>query len=101
TLWIGESAAGRTPAWVERQANASALIDLKGATIVTPSNLNLQEPTAVRVLVEDVARRTNLRLPVATTWPAEPVPVIAVGPLATAQQWASAALRKHTARGAP
>jgi len=101
TLWIGESAAGRTPAWGERQANASALIDLKGATIVTPTNLNVQERTAVRVLVEEVGKRTNVRLPVATTWPAESVPVIAVGPLATAQQWASAALRNVAAVAAP
>ena len=101
TLWIRESAAGQTPARVERQTNTSALIDLKGATIVTPTNLNIQERTAVRVLVEEVAKRTNLRLPVATTWPAESVPVIAVGRLATAQQWASAALRNAAAVAAP
>ena len=100
-MWTAESAAHRTQAAGERNANTGPLIDLTGATVITPANLNLQERTAVRVLVEEIAKRTNLRLTVATSWPAESVPVIAVGPLATAPQWASAALRNAGAAAAP
>ncbi len=100
-MGMAESAAHQTPAPVAKQADPSSLIDLKGAAIVTPANLNVQERTAVRVLVEEVARRTTLRLTVATTWPADSVPVIAVGPLATAAQWASTALRGAGSAAAP
>jgi hypothetical protein len=100
-MWIPQTAAHQTQAPVERKADASSLIELKGAAIVTPVSLNLQERTAVRVLVEEVAKRTNLRLAVATTWPAESVPAIAVGPLATAPQWASSALRNAGTAAAP
>ncbi|MGH9370949.1 MAG: hypothetical protein ACRD15_05405, partial [Vicinamibacterales bacterium] len=68
-------------------------IDLAQATVVTPATLGVQERTAVRVLVEEVAKRTSIRLPVASQWPADTVPVIAVGPLGTATSWAGAGLR--------
>jgi hypothetical protein len=100
-MWIGESAAHLAQAPEERKTDTSPLIDLEAAAIVTPANLNLQERTAVRVLVEEVARRTNIRLTVGTTWPAHAIPVIAVGPLATAPQWASAVLRKAGAATTP
>jgi hypothetical protein len=77
------------------------LVDLTRATIVTPSGLDLQERTAVRVLVEEVEKRTRIRLPVASDWPAGTVPAIAVGPLATASSWAGAVLRAAAAAGAP
>ncbi|MGH9372802.1 MAG: hypothetical protein ACRD15_14850, partial [Vicinamibacterales bacterium] len=77
-------------------------IDLAKATIVTPGTLALQERTAVRVLVEEIAKRTAIRLPVASEWPAATVPVIAVGPLATSSGWAGAALRgAPAANGTP
>jgi hypothetical protein len=68
-------------------------VDLTRATVVTPANLSPQEHTAIRVLVEEVARRTTVRLPVATEWPADGVPAIAVGPVSAASGWARAALR--------
>jgi hypothetical protein len=70
-----------------------SLVNLTRATIVAPATLSLQERTAVRVLVEEVAKRTNIRLPVSAQWPADTVPVIAVGPIATASRWAGAGLR--------
>jgi hypothetical protein len=71
----------------------SPLVDLTRAVVVTPPAMSLQERTAVRVLVEEIAKRTNLRLPVSAQWPAGSVPVIAVGPLASAAAWAGAGLR--------
>ena len=68
-------------------------LDLTRAAIVTPETMSLQERTAVRVLVEEVEKRTNVRLPVSAEWPAEAVAAIAVGPIATSSGWAGAALR--------
>jgi hypothetical protein len=80
----------------------SSLIDLAHATVVTPATLSVQERTAVRVLVEEIARRTTVRLPVATRWPADTVPAIAVGPLASASTWAGPGLQgAPPASGAP
>src|ERR1700687_4816165 len=56
------------------------LVDLTRATIVTPSSLDLRERTAVRVLVEEVEKRTRIRLPVSSAWPVDTVPASAVGP---------------------
>ena len=70
-----------------------SFVDLSRATVVTPSTLSAQERTAVRVLVEEVAKRTNVRLPLATVWPAADAPAIAVGPIGSAQQWAAAGQR--------
>ena len=71
----------------------ASLIDLARATIVTPSTLAVPERTAVRVLVEEIEKRTTVRLTVASQWPADGVPVIAIGPIATASDWAAAGLR--------
>ncbi len=77
----------------------SATIALDRAVVVTATDLSRQERTAVRVLVEEVERRTAIRLAVATTWPAADVPVIAVGTWSTAPRWAGAA-RDALATGA-
>jgi hypothetical protein len=73
-------------------------VPLKGATIVTARDLSVQERTAVRVLVEEVEKRTAVRLPVATAWPGGDAPVIAVGTWETAARWAGEA-RGFAAQG--
>jgi hypothetical protein len=85
----------------EPAASDPSLVDITQATVVTPATSSLQERTAVRVLVEEVAKRTNVRLPVVTQWPAGTVPVIAVGPAAIASNWAGAGLRGAPAAAAP
>lgn len=82
-------------------ADDPSLIDVTRATVVTPAGLNVQERTAVRVLVEEVARRTNVRMPVATEWPADSVAVIAVGPVARSSNWAARGLRNAGAAANP
>ena len=77
-----------------------SLIDLSRAVVVTPATLSVTERTAVRVLVEEVAKRTNVRLTIATAWPDGNTPAIAVGPVATATSWAGAGLRGGSAGGA-
>ena len=80
---------------------AANSLDLGRAVVVTPAALSVQERTAVRVLVEEVEKRTAIRLPVATTWPADDTPAIGVGLLSTAPQWAASVVRALPAAGAP
>lgn len=63
-------------------------LDLKNAVIVTPPNLSGPERKAVTMLVEEVEKRTQVRLPTMTAWPASNAPVIAVGNRSTLQQFA-------------
>ena len=91
-----------TPALrAQRPPADSSSVDLTHATIVTPSTLTVPEKTAVRVLVEEIDKRTTVRLPVASRWPADTTPVIAIGPLATASDWAAAGLRNAAPASAP
>jgi hypothetical protein len=86
TMLLGILSAADPAAQQRRPAPAAddpSLLDLARATVVTPATLSVQERTAVRVLVEEVAKRTNVRLPVAAEWPKPTAAVIAVGPLAT------------------
>jgi hypothetical protein len=78
-----------------------SLVDMTRAVVITPSSLTVQERTAVRVLVEEVERRTNVRMPTASEWPADSVPVIAVGPIATSSNWAGRGLRGSSAASKP
>ena len=55
------------------------MLDLSRAVVVTPPALTGPEHKAVELLVEDVARRSGIRWKVLSHWPAEPVPVVAVG----------------------
>lgn len=71
-----------------------SLLDFSRATIVAPSTSDVVERTAIRVLVEEVQKRTAVRLPVSAEWPANSVPVIAVGPHANSPAWAAQGLRE-------
>ena len=60
------------------QTGAPSRIDLRRATIVIrPGELPNAERTAATVLVEEIASRCGIRLPVSTAWPAAG-PVIAI-----------------------
>jgi hypothetical protein len=64
-------------------------IDLTRAVIVTPTSLEEVEQKAIESLVEEVEKRTAIRLPVQQSWPAGDQAVIAVGPLAKVSEYAS------------
>lgn len=55
-------------------------LDLKSAVIVTPPDLTRQESKAITLLIEEVEKRTLVRWQETHSWPAESVPVIAIGP---------------------
>ena len=56
-----------------------AAADLKNAVVVTPAEPQLQEKTAVTVLVEEVQKRTQMKLAVQNSMPASGTPAIVVG----------------------
>ena len=68
-------------------------LDLGKAVVVSPSNLSGPEKKAVAVLVEEVEKRTQIRLQTSNAWPAESTPVIAVGPASALTAFAG----KHAA----
>jgi hypothetical protein len=63
-------------------------VDLNRAVVVTPADLSGPEGKAVALLVDEVRKRTLLRWEVGHAWPAETVPVIAVGPTASLRGFA-------------
>lgn len=96
-----DPAARQQPAPPGKTAADPSWVDLTHAAIVTPATLSVQERTAIRVLVEEIEKRTNVRLPVSSQWPAETVAAIAVGPLASSSNWAGAGLRGLISAPAP
>src|SRR3954470_12879065 len=49
----------------------SAPIDLRSAHIVVPDNLSGPEKKSIDLLVDEIAARTRLRLPVVHVWPTD------------------------------
>lgn len=75
----------------------AATVDLTQAVVVSPASLSGPEKKAVALLREEVEKRTQVLWANPQAWPAENVPVIAVGPAASlkafagkyAPQWAA------------
>ncbi len=55
-------------------------LELAKAVVVSPPGLAKQENNAVKMLVEEVYKRTLIRWPVVHAWPSGSAPVVAVGP---------------------
>src|SRR6478672_8592453 len=61
-------------------ALTAATVDLRRAVVVVrPGDLPPAEKTAATVLVEELERRSGIRLPVATEWPADRVAIAITG----------------------
>src|SRR6266446_636227 len=54
-------------------------MDLKGAVVVSPPGLSGPEQKAVKMLVEEVEKRTRVRWPEMNAWPSSNAPVLVVG----------------------
>ncbi len=67
---------------------ATEEIDLQRAVLVIPGQQSAAEKSAVSMLVVEIEKRTRLRLPVRKVWPADDVPVIALGTRSKADAWA-------------
>jgi hypothetical protein len=61
-------------------AASGAMLDLTAAVVVVPEGLSGPERKAVTMLLEEVARRSQVRWRAASAWPAPPAPAVAVGP---------------------
>ena len=72
-------------------------LDLTSSVLVTPPNLTLQEKTAVAVLVEEIQKRTQMRLAVQTSMPPSGTPAIVVGTSAKLAGVAGTGLGQMTA----
>jgi hypothetical protein len=59
-------------------AHATGL-DLKDAVVIAPADLSGPEKKAIRMLIEEVEKRTHVLWPVATSWAASEAPLVAVG----------------------
>jgi len=55
------------------------LVDLRSAIVVVPKEATPRERRAVRMLVEEVQKRTQIRLPETAEWPSDGRPALAVG----------------------
>lgn len=79
---------------------AWAAIDLREAAVVTPASLSRQERKAVQMLVEEVEKRSHVRWPVLTTWPAGK-PAIGVATAAAIASLGTPLAREMGAGGGP
>src|SRR6267142_2801241 len=66
----------------------AAVIDLSRAVVIAPSRLTGPESNAVRMLIEEVEKRTQVRWTRSTTWPAAHQAVIAIGPVSALKDFA-------------
>jgi hypothetical protein len=66
----------------------AAELDLRKAVVVAPEKLSGPERKALDLLTEEVRSRTLVRWEVAHAWPADSVPVVAVGPAASLKEFA-------------
>ena len=55
------------------------LVDISNAVILTPKNISNLEEKAVKILVEEIEKRTGIVLPVVHEWPRETKSLILVG----------------------
>jgi hypothetical protein len=74
-------------------------VDLSNAVIVTAPSMTTPETKAVQTLREEVEKRSQVRLSVQNTWPADSTPVIAVGRSASLRPLAAS--RMDRLDGAP
>ncbi|MBI2925394.1 MAG: hypothetical protein HYY24_06785 [Verrucomicrobia bacterium] len=72
--------------WLAAALVAGAM-DLRNAVIVASPNAGSTESKAVRMLVEEVAKRTGTHWPVVSQWPTSSAPVIAVGLRSSLHTW--------------
>jgi hypothetical protein len=69
--------------------SAAGYIDLRAAHVVVPANLQGPDKASIELLVDEIAARTRLRLPVSDVWPSNmTTPVIAVGTAAALEGFA-------------
>ncbi len=74
--------------YTQSAAADAPFIDLTTALVVTSPSATPRDRNAVRVLVEEVRKRSFVLLPVATATPADSVPLIVVGRMDSVKSWA-------------
>ncbi len=64
------------------------LLDLADAVVVTSASISERESAAVDLLLDEVEKRTIVRWKVAHEWPGDATPVVAIGTVESAAEWA-------------
>lgn len=78
-----------TPHGPQQEASSSgALLDLRTARIVTAPNASKVERNAAALLIDEVEKRTQIRLQSTTQWPSDSTPVLAIGTRASLNSFA-------------
>jgi len=67
--------------------SAEKLLDLTKAVVVVPTNLTRPEQNAVRLLVEETAKRASVVLPQQSTWPSRKTPRIVAATVSSAKSF--------------
>jgi len=81
----------------------AATVDLTRAVVVHSPSATVTEKKAIQVLVEEAERRSQIRWVTQSSWPSEPVPVIAIGRVEAlksfAGRWAGALAEEAAPQG--
>ncbi|MBA3438383.1 MAG: hypothetical protein H0T92_00750, partial [Pyrinomonadaceae bacterium] len=81
--------------------NMVPLVDLTRAVVAVPANLTKPENKAVQMLIEEVEKRTQIRLPLKTSYVADDMttPIITVGPAAALKSFVGNNVFERLANG--
>jgi hypothetical protein len=90
TLGLVLVCGGLSTAWPRFARAEEATVDLSHAVVVEPASATAVEKHAVRLLVDDVARRSGVTWRVVHEWPADAPAVVAVGAYAAVADLAGA-----------
>ena len=99
------TAARGGPAWLlllslSLGISPATALDLTRAVIVSPASLSRPEQKAITLLAEEVAKRTQIKWEVASTWPTNGTTVIAVGQASVLNSFAGRYAEELSAEGA-
>ena len=89
------------PALQPQPAGDPELIDLTKAVVISPPHATRREQKAVQVLTEEIEKRTEVRLPVVSAWPARPATAIVVGSAETLRKFDAALAQDLAGRKPP
>src|SRR3989442_6978715 len=78
---------GASAAMIAMSGSSVYDVDLTQAVVVTPTLLSGPEKQAVRMLVEEVEKRTAIRWKVANNFPVGTIPVIVIGSGSRLRTW--------------
>src|SRR5262245_32921790 len=74
---------------ITETVSRAAMLDLSKARVLSPTNLFAPVQKAVTMLVEEVAKRTQVHWDRTATWRSTDTPIIAVGPASALKEFSA------------